>query len=1158
MSLSPGRLVGREAELRLLTERLDAARSGSGSTVIIFGETGIGKTRLLDEFSKLAPIWKLLRGSCISESGTPLMPFREALNAGGLGALLADGQSPKLEALYLISTQGLLLGKAERESTSFDADVFTSMLQAVEEFVKDSLARFSGKETSDRLNSMGYGEYTILLQKTGVFSLAAILSGQRNEFLIEDLRNLSQGIEGDFGLKIKNWNGVVDNVSGIEKPLEELLGSGKYDGIDYARDDPRLRHVNLLENITRGIHRESLAAPVCLMLEDLQWADSSTLALLHFLARNTRSDPVLVIGTYRPEDLLPLPDGTEHPLQAFLRTAAAENLLQRAELGRLDGSATAEMVRAVLEPSELDDDFLAQVHRETDGNPMYVMELLRLFEQEGAIVNEEGKWRAREVCTTCAPTRVNEVVLRRLGRLNKEQRNVLDCASVIGLEFSSAILSESLDQNKLKLLRMLKELEDPHRLVRARQDRYIFDQTRVRELLYGELGPDLKREYHRLVADALERSGGDLPDALSEQLAFHFRLAGETDRAIPLLVRAGDRARKEYANQEALGHYSTALGLMGADPRYFGDASDILESSGEVLSGMGQFDRAVEHYRKALAILSSGRLGWSRPTRERTARVMRRMSESMEKKGDFDSAEHGLESALQMLGDAAGAEKGRVLLDKGVLRWKQGDYAGAAQLCSAALSEFERAGEDQKDLSKARNMLGLIAQSRGDYAGALAEFQKSLEIDNGTGDLRSAIATQNNIGVAYWNKDEYGRAAQIFEENLRLIEKVGDQHALGNTYNNLGLVHWNRGRYSQAREWHEKSLAIRERIGDRPGIASCKNNLGLVDWGLGEYGSALKNFDECIVLREELGDRSGTAVCLNNIGNIHADRSHYDEALEHYRRSLSIMEELGDRQGIAIAYNNLGDISSRLGRMDESFDYHRKSVEILESIGDIQGMAVAYNNIGNLYIEKGDYDRTLEYFEKSRKIIEKIGDEKGLAVALNNLGDLWYYKGEPAKAEEHYLQSVAIAERTGNRRILVENYCGLAEVRLRRGDLEGAAGYATKANDISKAVGLRENEGWSLRILGRVYGKQGKWNKCMELLDQGVRLYREIGLEAEEGDALLEIGEAYLEKGDLDKAGDCLEKAADIFQKKGLTAKAERARISLEKMGSPGAAVERD
>jgi tetratricopeptide (TPR) repeat protein len=179
-------------------------------------------------------------------------------------------------------------------------------------------------------------------------------------------------------------------------------------------------------------------------------------------------------------------------------------------------------------------------------------------------------------------------------------------------------------------------------------------------------------------------------------------------------------------------------------------------------------------------------------------------------------------------------------------------------------------------------------------------------------------------------------------------------------------------------------------------------------------------------------------------------------------------------------------------------------------------------------------------------------------VALNNLGDLWYYRGDDAKAHEFYTKSNEICERTGEKRVRVENLCGLAEVDLRMGNLSEADRHAAEAYELSKNIGLREDEGWSLRILGRIYGKQGKWHKCLDYLDRGVKLYRELKLEAEEGDALVDIGQAYLDKGELDKAQQFLEKAADIFEKRGMVAKAERARMSLQKMGSPGPAVERD
>ena len=1152
------RMVGRDRELALLQARIGAAVSGSGNAVIVFGETGIGKTRLLDEFVSGVKGCRVLRGSCVPESTAPYLPIREALTSGGLGSLLADGPNPVLEGLYLLSSQGFLLGKAERTSSSFDAEIFTSMLRAVEEFVKDSISRFSGKGGTDQLTSMGYGAYNIVLQRKGSLTLAAIISGQANEFLIDDLRSVLAGIDLAYGKRLDGWDGVMKTVAGIEKPVVELLRSGKYEGIDFARDDPGLRRSNILENITRGISRQSASEPVCIIIEDLQWADASSLSLFHYLARNTRKDRVLIVGTYRPEDLIPAPEGVEHPLRALMRALTGDNLVTTMELERLGRAEVVQLVRAAFDPGDIPEELVERIFRETDGNPMYIVELLRLLVQEDAVFNDNGVWKAKDVCVTCIPARVSEVVRMRLGPLGAEQREVLDCASVAGQEFSSAILLAALEMNKLKLLKILQELEDPYRLIHSKKDVYCFDQTRIRETIYSSLGPELRKEYHRVIAQAMEKVHGAQLDPVYEIVAEHWFRADDAGKAIPLLVRAAEQAKAKYANQEALDYYSRALGLMKDDPRWARTAADTWEDSAEVLAVTGQFDRAIDGYRKALAIASSGRLGWEREAQEISVRLLRRIAEVLETKGDIEGAASGLISALRLADETGGPEKGRVLLDRGILRWKLGDYDEAVKITKEALAQMEGDKGALRDVSKARNILGLIAQSRGDYDGALAEFNQSLDIDTRTADVRGAITTQNNIGVAYWNKDEYDRAAQIFEENLVLIRKIGDQHSLANTFNNLGLIAWNRGRNAEAAAWHQKSLEIRERIGDGPGIASCHNNLGLVHWGLGEFEAALQHFGGCLDVRRSLGDRSGTAVCLNNIGNILADKADYEGALEHYRQSLAINEELGDRQGIAIAYNNLGDISSRLGHLDDAFDNYTKSLGLLKAIGDIQGVAVAYNNLGNLYIEKGDYAKTLDYFEKSRQIIEKIGDEKGLAVALNNLGDLWYYRGDDAKAHDFYAKSNEICERTGEKRVRVENLCGLAEVDLRMGNITEADRHAAEAYELSKNIGLREDEGWSLRILGKIYGKQGKWHKCMDYLDRGVKLYRELKLEAEEGDALVDIGQAYLDKGELEKAQHFLEKAADIFEKRGLAAKAERARLSLQKMASPGPAMERD
>ena len=138
------KLIGRDMEMGLLRKTLNAVMSGTGRTVLISGEAGIGKTRIAEECIELARAmgFRVLRGWCMQGSLEPYVPIREALRSGGLEELLAgDEVPPRLEALYLVSKGGILLAKHERTSGTMDSDIFTGMLTAVTQFIKDSVSQ---------------------------------------------------------------------------------------------------------------------------------------------------------------------------------------------------------------------------------------------------------------------------------------------------------------------------------------------------------------------------------------------------------------------------------------------------------------------------------------------------------------------------------------------------------------------------------------------------------------------------------------------------------------------------------------------------------------------------------------------------------------------------------------------------------------------------------------------------------------------------------------------------------------------------------------------------------------------------------------------------------------------------------------------------------
>ncbi|MCK5548162.1 MAG: ATP-binding protein, partial [Thermoplasmata archaeon] len=227
-------MVGREEELRELHDCLERAADGSGSTLFISGEAGIGKTRLTNELKNVAQSrgFQILSGNSLYETLTPYMPFMEALRSGGLEHLFAE-ESPKVEAVYLVTDTGLLIKEVLRRETELDADIFASMLTTVDNFVKDSLSMLSGEDKKGILNTLGYGDYRILIESGLNTNLVAIITGRENEFLVEDMREILAKVDKQYRSVLKRWDGDEKSVQGIEEFLHPLITSGKYDGVYY-------------------------------------------------------------------------------------------------------------------------------------------------------------------------------------------------------------------------------------------------------------------------------------------------------------------------------------------------------------------------------------------------------------------------------------------------------------------------------------------------------------------------------------------------------------------------------------------------------------------------------------------------------------------------------------------------------------------------------------------------------------------------------------------------------------------------------------------------------------------------------------------------------------------------------------------------------------
>ena len=506
--LAEPNLVGREKELEELHSFLSLAAEGKGTTVLISGEAGSGKTRLTHEFLDAAKKKgvTVLSGWCISDAAIPYFPFIEAFN-NYFGSFDQEAQP------IGVQQSGMPLGIG------------------------------------------GATNITISEQQVTMW-----LTGPRP----------------------------------IEMPVKLQAIS------------PQIWKDQAFAAVAKTLHTISTHQTIIMFVDDLHWADSASLALLHYVARTVNnSERILFLATFRSEELTADAEGHPHPLAETLRIMEREELYTEIRLPNLNQASVSKMAKNMI-GGNLQAEFAQRLAIESQGNPLFVVESLRMLHERKSLVAENNEWRL-SVDELGLPSKIKGIILRRLAVLTNAQRRVLDAASVIGEKFNVDLLSTVLGQDSLEVLEILNVISRSTSLVRVEEDRYSFDHARSRETLYEGLALPLKRGYHAKVAQKLEQTGKDGRLALGE-IAYHYVAAGNEGKAVEFSLAAGQGALKRFSNAEAIRHFNYVMGKVP-------DCRLNAETRRVALEGLGDAYHASCLYVKALEVferLASSETGATR------------------------------------------------------------------------------------------------------------------------------------------------------------------------------------------------------------------------------------------------------------------------------------------------------------------------------------------------------------------------------------------------------------------------------------------------------------------------------------------------------------------------------------------------------------------
>jgi predicted ATPase len=462
--------------------------------------------------------------------------------------------------------------------------------------------------------------------------------------------------------------------------------------------------------------------PLVLVLDDLQWADLGSISLLFHLGRHLTGNRILIVGAYRPEEVSIGRDGERHPLESVI------NEFQR-DFGditvNLRKAKHRDFVETLLdsEPNRLGKAFRDMLFRQTQGHPLFSIELLRGMEERGDLVQDsKGRWvEGPALDWETIPARIEAVIGERISRLPWPLQAALRVACVEGEVFTAEVVARIQEVDGRELVeRLSRELDRRHRLVRSqaikrvgsrRVSRYRFRNYLFQKYLYENLD-EVERAYlHEDVGKVLEEYYGEGQEGMAVQLAWHFEEAGIAEKAIPYLRQVGVKAVQSAAYQEVITHLTRGLELLMNLPDSPERASQELDLQLPLVIGY-QGSRGIRSPETIAAFTRAHQLCQQTGQRSQLCRVLEIMVEYYYVAAEYQKARELAEENLSVAEGAGNPlQIATCLWNLGFISFSMGEFKTAHDLFEQVLEFYEPQAHHQAFILQSGKDAGLGAMA---------------------------------------------------------------------------------------------------------------------------------------------------------------------------------------------------------------------------------------------------------------------------------------------------------------------------------------------------------------------------------------------------------------------------------------------------------------
>lgn len=939
------------------------------------------------------------------------------------------------------------------------------------------------------IQSASYLPFQVILEDLLESQKKIKVSGKKlrqvTEVVVDTIWNVGPELIGVFGIPIKVLQTIADKLG--------LRGKKSAVNFEIPKDLDKIKIFGWYTKVMKDI---SAQFPLVLFLDDLHWADDSSLNLLLHLGRELDTQRLLVIGTYRPHEAAP--DSMLIHIKTTLgRYGAREFPLDPSQINPEYAKKTQQFVHDYLLAkynttfSETFEQLLAD---RTEGNALFLTEILKNLEEKGHIDNRS--FVIPQLTTVIKhqddlPEKIENVLSERLNRLERSLREILDFASVEGDEFTVQVIAKVRQLDEWTLIDELAEkLMKIHQLIEEEGDKslpngnyvdeFAFKHNLIREYVYGQLPQSKKRRIHIKIAECLEHLYEPAKDEIASKLAVHFYHAHVPDKAVHYCLKAAQDANRKYGVSEAL--YFGKIGL------------EALKLQASTLPEEKYTENKIQFL---LELAKAEEFGGKRE--EGQDHIQQGISYLEDNLSLFDIVSNELCAASY-------AQLGKLYSKKGITNAQE-----AKEYLEKALDIYEQ-------LDSKKNMAEILCQ---------------------LGDVYPHIPPSEK------EKTLASKAIEALERSVSLAKDIQDNEIQSRCLSLLTYKYKEKN-FSHAEKCAEQALEL-SKVSDKPlnySEIKALNAKAGVCRGYGKLKTGIQYLKKAIKIATQKGDTFLEADSLSDLG---LDYSRYitlqEEAQNILERSIKIREEIGVQKYVPLS--NLGCIYARQGKWKDAEKLFKQAIK--ESTGRLQSLYRYY--IGWIFMLQGYYVQAEEKFLYRLKTSEKYYYSDLLActkLALN-----YALMGNNTQCETYIKKAQRLFEKETRPRVKGEYFYEIAEIYRILGKFEPAKTacqesiewFLSNAEDAEDLLYIAE----ARLIMGKIQVDMGKYQKAITCLDK-VKVAFEICSHYALGETLLYLGKAHQGLGGtvlINQAKDYITNAIHEFQRLKLQHKEQEAKEVL-------------